>query len=103
MTSSTARRPLRTQGDRPMKKYEMFVNNAWKQPASGEWFESMDPYTGKTWALIPRGNAQDADEAVQVAHKAFTSGEWPKLNATQRGALLRKLGDLIARNAKHLA
>jgi aldehyde dehydrogenase (NAD+) len=86
-----------------MKRYEMYVNNAWKAPASGEWFESMDPYTGKTWAMIPRGNAQDADEAVRAAHKAFTTGDWPKLNATQRGALLRKLGDLIARNAKHLA
>ena len=30
----------------------------------------------------------------EAAHQALTSGEWPKCNATQRGALLRKLGDL---------
>ena len=30
-------------------------------------------------------------------------GPWPKLNATQRGALMRKLGDLIAANAERLA
>ena len=55
-----------------------------------------NPYTGKPWALIPRGGAADVDRAVRAAHKAFTEGDWPKLNATQRGALLRKLGDLIA-------
>ena len=40
---------------------------------------------------------------MRAAHKAFTEGEWPKLTATQRGALLRKLGDLIGPKARHLA
>ena len=40
---------------------------------------------------------------MRAAHKAFTDGDWPKLTATQRGALLRKLGDLIAEQARHLA
>ena len=71
--------------------------------AGGQFFESDNPYTGEPWALIPRGNAEDVDRAVRAAHKALTSGPWPKLTATQRGALLRKLGDLVAANAKALA
>ena len=40
---------------------------------------------------------------MQAAHRAFTSGDWPKMHASQRGLLLRKLGDLIARDAEELA
>jgi aldehyde dehydrogenase (NAD+) len=86
-----------------LAKYQMFIGGEWVDAASGDTFPSDNPFTGKPWALIPKGNAQDADRAVHAAHKAFTSGEWPKMNASKRGALLRKLGDLIADKAKFLA
>ena len=35
--------------------------------------------------------------------QAFTSGDWPRLNASAAGALLRKLGDLVAEHAEALA
>jgi acyl-CoA reductase-like NAD-dependent aldehyde dehydrogenase len=53
--------------------------------------------------LVARGGKADADNAVEAAHTALKSGQWPNLNATQRGALLRRLGDLIARDAEKLA
>jgi (Z)-2-((N-methylformamido)methylene)-5-hydroxybutyrolactone dehydrogenase len=86
-----------------LTNYRMYVDGQWIEPASGNHFESDNPYTGKPWALIPRGNAADVDRAVQAARKAFTSGEWPGLNASKRGALLRRLGDLIAEKSKLLA
>ena len=84
-------------------KYRMFIGGEWTDAASGACFESHNPYTGKPWALIPRAGPDDVDRAVRAAHKAFTEGEWPKLTATQRGALLRRLGDLIGPKAKALA
>src|SRR5688572_24810239 len=86
-----------------LASYKMFIGGEWTGAASGATFESQNPYNGKAWALIPRGGAEDADRAVRAAHKAFTQGDWPKLTATQRGALLRKLGDLIGPKAKYLA
>lgn len=86
-----------------LTRYQMFIGGEWVDAAGGEIFNSDNPYTGQVWAAIPRGRADDADRAVQAAHKAFTSGEWPKLNATRRGALLRRLGDLIAEKSKFLA
>jgi aldehyde dehydrogenase (NAD+) len=83
--------------------FKMYIDGQWVAAASGQHFESFNPFTGKPWALIPRGNAEDVDRAVRAARKAFTSGEWPKINASRRGALLRKLGDLIADKAKALA
>ena len=83
--------------------YKMYIDGQWVSSASGQHFESHNPFTGKPWALIPRGNAEDIDRAVQAARKAFTSGEWPKMTASRRGALLRKLGDLILDKSKALA
>ncbi|MEK7835944.1 MAG: aldehyde dehydrogenase family protein, partial [Pseudomonadota bacterium] len=83
--------------------YRMYIDGQWVDSASGQRFESHNPYTGKPWALIPRGNAEDVDRAVRAARKAFTTGDWPKLTPSKRGALLRKLGDLIADQSKYLA
>ena len=81
----------------------MYIGGEWVDAASGDYFESDDPYRGEPWALIPRGARDDADRAVRAARRAFTSGEWPTLTASRRGALLRKLGDLITGRSKSLA
>jgi acyl-CoA reductase-like NAD-dependent aldehyde dehydrogenase len=86
-----------------VNKHQMYIGGEWVAPASGEWFESYNPFSGEPWALIARGNAQDADHAARTAHAAFTDGPWPQMTASQRGALLRKLGDLVARNADRLS
>ena len=86
-----------------LTRYRMYIGGEWVDAAGGGHFESDNPYTGKPWALIPRGGAADVERAVQAARRAFTSGEWPKLTASKRGALLRKLGDLIVEKSKFLA
>ena len=86
-----------------LRHYRMYVDGLFVEPSDGEWIESTDPVSGLTWARIPRGRAEDADRAVMAAHRAFTTGAWPALSASRRGALLRKLGDLIAENAEWLA
>jgi acyl-CoA reductase-like NAD-dependent aldehyde dehydrogenase len=81
-----------------MKRYRLFIDGAWSDPASNDWFETTEPFSGKSWALIPRGTAPDAERAVVAAHRAFLSPEWAGLTATQRGALLRRLAALIEKN-----
>ena len=86
-----------------LPKYQLLIGGEWSGSASGDYFETDNPYTGATWALIPRCGAPDVDRAVAAAKAAFDKGPWPNMTATQRGALLRKLGDLIAENAEALA
>jgi aldehyde dehydrogenase (NAD+) len=86
-----------------MNKYQHYIDGAFSDPASNEWFETHDPYTGKPWALIARGNAADVDQAVQAAHRQVSGGEWSSYSASARGALLRSIGDLVARDAEKLA
>ncbi|CAN7738043.1 Phenylacetaldehyde dehydrogenase [compost metagenome] len=86
-----------------MNQYQMFIDGTFVNASDGRWFETQNPFTGKTWAEVARGTAADIDRAVQAADQAFRSGPWSEMTATQRGALLRKLGDLIARDAERLA
>src|SRR5690348_7185215 len=86
-----------------MNKYQMLIGGASVEPAGGAWMESVNPFTAQPWALVPRGGKEDIDRAVCAARRAFYDGEWRKLTATARGALLRRLGDLIAAEAERLA
>lgn len=86
-----------------MKRYQLFINGAWINPICNSWFETVNPFTGKVWAEIPRSSSDDANAAVVAAHEALTKGVWADMSATQRGLLLHRLGDLIARDAKKLA
>ena len=86
-----------------MERWSMYIGGEPCEAASGEWFETQDPYTGRAWAEVARGGAADADRAAQVAHAAFVDSDWSGMTQSQRGALLRKVGDLIAENAEHLA
>jgi acyl-CoA reductase-like NAD-dependent aldehyde dehydrogenase len=86
-----------------LKQYQMYIDGRWTDASGGQCFESDDPYRGTPWALIPKGTPEDVDRAVRAAHTALRSGEWPKMTASKRGALLRRLGDLIAEHAQALA
>jgi len=86
-----------------MQRYSLYIDSRHDEAASGQWFESYNPYTGEPWAQIAQGDAADVDRAVRAAHRAFTEGPWPELTASQRGLLLHRLGDLVARDAKKLA
>ena len=85
------------------KRYRLRIGGQTRDPHSGAWFESQNPYTGRTWAEIPRGDAEDVAAAVAAAHSALTTGPWAEFTPTQRGAAMRRLADLVARDAAKLA
>src|SRR6185436_10479723 len=85
-----------------MQKHQMLIGGSWVDPASNAWLESINPYTASPWALVPRGTKDDVERAVAAAKSAFY-GDWRKLTASARGALLRKFGDLVAHEAPRLA
>jgi (Z)-2-((N-methylformamido)methylene)-5-hydroxybutyrolactone dehydrogenase len=86
-----------------LQKFGLYIDGQQVPAQSGKWFETQFPYTGETWALVAEGDARDVDLAVQAAHRAFTSGPWPKTQAAERGRLLQRLGDLIEANQEELA
>ena len=85
-----------------LETFKMFVNGKWVDSENGSTFESINPSIGKSWALIPEATANDVNNAVEAAYKAFNEGEWSKITPTQRGKYLRKLGDLLAEKSEEL-
>ena len=86
-----------------LPKIRMYIAGEETDAVSGQWFDSHNPFTGEVWSQVALGGPEDVDRAVQAAQKAFSSGPWPQMTASQRGMLLHKLGELMARDAKKLA
>ena len=84
------------------RNYMHYINGTYVPAASGEIFETSDPYSGRVWATIARGSSADVDAAVTAAKNAL-DGEWGTYNASQRGKLLNRLAELIERDATRLA
>ena len=91
--------PLRASGTVSLS---LSIAGAHRPAASGRTYSSVDPFTGQPWAVVPDAGGEDVDAAVAAARAAL-EGEWGRLTANQRGKLLFRLADLIARDADTLA
>jgi acyl-CoA reductase-like NAD-dependent aldehyde dehydrogenase len=85
------------------RRYQMYIGGQWVDARSRETFESVDPFTGRTWALVPRAGAADVEDAVGAARRAFDDGPWRRTTAVQRGRLMRRLASLIGERAREVA
>src|SRR5581483_7924635 len=86
-----------------VEAYKVAIGGKWLEAAAGERFDSVDPFSGQVWATLPRCRRADIDAAVAAADTAFRSGPWRQISASDRGRLLLKLGQLVARDADRLA
>src|SRR5260370_36928134 len=50
--------------------FNLFINNQWVKPASGQYIDSINPATGKRLAQVAAANSADADAAVAAARAA---------------------------------
>ena len=87
-----------------LKQYQHYIGGEWVDAADGATFECVQP--GHRRALVhgrPRQRRGRAPRRRGGPKKAFEAPSWRGLTQTQRGHLLRRLGDLIAENAERLA
>ena len=72
-----------------------------KAVAGRDYFETVNPATQDVLAEVASGTADDVNAAVSAAKAAFPA--WAARPATERAALMRKLGDLIAKHVPELS
>ena len=99
-------RPMTIQGETPSKgllhREKLYIGGEWTDPLDGSIEPSIDPATGKPWAMVAFGGPQDVDRAVRAAREAL-QGPWGRMTALERGALLRRLADLYQAYAPQMA
>jgi aldehyde dehydrogenase (NAD+) len=53
------------------RTFQLFIDGAWKAPASGVYFDSINPSNKQGLAKIAEANEQDVNDAVDAASKAL--------------------------------
>src|SRR5262245_26324722 len=102
MATATAK-PQRARSGPKVRLTQMLIDGKWCDAKNGKTFATYNPATEEKLANVAEGDASDVDRAVKAARKAFESGDWPKMDARDRGRLLNRLADLIEKNVDELA
>jgi aldehyde dehydrogenase (NAD+) len=82
---------------------KMLIGGRWVDAVSGKTFPTLNPATGEVICRVAEGDQADIEKAVAAARKAFESGPWRRMNASDRGSLMHKLADAIEANIEELA
>jgi phenylacetaldehyde dehydrogenase len=82
---------------------KLLIDGKWVAATSGKTFDSIDPATGEVLARVAEGDKADIDLAVKAARRAFESGPWAKMSASERGRVIWKIGDLIEKHTEEFA
>lgn len=98
---STSYRALLPKNDHSVAYH--FINGELQPSLNGATFENINPANGDLICRVSLGGAPEIDLAVSAADRAWRSGPWAKTTASERSAMLRKIGDEILRRKQELA
>ncbi len=84
-----------------MHKIENYIGGEMVTPASGEYFDNIEPATGEAYSLIPDSDGRDVNLATDAAKLAFPA--WSATPPEERFAILMRLVSLIERDLEPLA
>ncbi len=79
-----------------------FINGSFRK-GRGDAMPITNPATGEVITSIHQCTAEDVDDAVMEARKAFDEGSWSRLHPSERKDVLIRLCKLITRNRHELA
>lgn len=89
-----------TNGNAPRARN--FIGGEWIEPATGEYFENRNPARqSELIGLWPRSGKEDVDRAVDAAQRGFEV--WRATPAPERGAVLKRVGDLLTERKEEIA
>jgi betaine-aldehyde dehydrogenase len=80
----------------------LFVDGAWIS-GSGGTADVINPFDASVLETVDQAGPDDVDRAVLAARAAFDTGPWRGVPATERGALLRRVADLLVRDKEEIA
>jgi betaine-aldehyde dehydrogenase len=81
----------------------LFVDGQWVRAHDGNLREVRCPYDQALVATVDEGGPADVEAAVAAARRAFDDRRWSDVAATERGALLDRVADLLERDRDAVA
>ncbi|MBM3329015.1 MAG: aldehyde dehydrogenase family protein [Calditrichaeota bacterium] len=85
-----------------MNQYLNYLGGEWKPARSGHWTENHNPARwDEVIGQFPKSGPEEVDEAVAAARMAFR--EWRLVPAPERGAIIKRAGDLMSERKEDLA
>lgn len=83
-------------------KFQNHIGGAWTDAPSGATFENRNPSKiSEVIGLFPKSGKADIDRAVAAALESFPA--WKETPPPERGAILRRAGEIMASRKKELA
>jgi len=82
-------------------RFQLFINNQWRDPATREWFDSINPGNGRKLGEIAQAGTEDVNDAVKAARKAFAS--WSRTPGHLRARYLYALARQIQKHSRLFA
>ncbi len=76
-----------------MQRFHHFIGGESRAGQTERWLDVFDPASGRVYAEVAAGSAQDVDAAVAAAAAAFPA--WSNLPATERARWLERLADAL--------
>ena len=84
-----------------MQRIQNYINGELTAPVSNQYFDNINPATGKVYSQIPDSDASDVEHAYAAAKAAFAG--WSVTPKDKRSAILLKISTLIEKNLDRLA
>ncbi|HEY1017222.1 MAG TPA: aldehyde dehydrogenase family protein [Herpetosiphonaceae bacterium] len=83
------------------RRFGLFIDGAWTEPAEDRLFESVNPASGTPIARVTQASEDEVNAAVAAARRAF--GEWSKLPGHARARFLYAIARQIQKHSRRLA
>jgi aldehyde dehydrogenase (NAD+) len=82
-------------------RFGLFIGGKWRDPATQEWFASVNPANGRKLADVAQGGPEDVNDAVKAARKAFAS--WSRAPGHVRARYLYALARQVQKHSRLFA
>ena len=82
---------------------DLYLDGEWRAAEGDAVREIIDPFDGSVIRAVSEASADDAEDAIAAARRAFDDGPWPDTSPIERGQLLWRLAELIEGDREGLA
>lgn len=94
---------LPPEADRDPASYKLLIGGRFVDAADGGVIERASPGHGFVVSRYARATEKEVDAAVEAARRAFETGPWPRMKASERASVLLKAAELIEMRLEEIA